>query len=218
MADIRIMKAQAKKAARSASASIGRRTKFSVPMTARSTSPNNNICSPVGSGGGSYGGQREARGGNEYLMFVVQRFDGQWGYVRVNNHCLDVTNEPCVFEEHHAQDMLELWKRVVIDNAIPWEDGIRPDTLRIVRYKPSMEDATLSLFSDDHEVQEFMRMSALAKLSDAEARLLGLTHVKVKQKIMHNPNFDKDDKRMLADLMKESARLPLSVQLSALHD
>jgi len=196
---------------------------FSVPMKAKSRSGNNGYgnspqaLATVSSNGGQYGGQNIAlHADREYLTMVVQRHGGEWGYVRVNQHCLDVVQTPCVFDANASDELLEIWKRVVLDNAIPWEDSVRPETLRIVSYKMQVEDKTLSLFNDDAEVNEFLRMSAMAKLSDAEARLLGLSHAKAKQIIMHNPNFHRDDSVTLGSLQKVSASLPLDTMMAHL--
>jgi hypothetical protein len=168
------------------------------------------------SGTGQYGGSTVARGGEEYLMLVVQRYSGEWAYVRVNQHCLDVISLPIVFSELDAGDLLELWKRVVVDNAIPWEDSVRPETLRIVKYRCELQDVTLSLFGDDQSVADFMRINAMAKLSDAEARLLGLTTLKAKQKMIHAPEFHRDDQNNLKSLTQSSASLPLDALLANL--
>jgi len=125
-----------------------------------------------------------------------------------------VVGAPCVFTAAQADDLLEIWKRVVIDNAIPWEDSVKPDTLRIVRYKLDVEDNTLSLFGNDDSVKEFLRMSAMSKLTDAEARLLGLTTLKAKQTIMHDPQFCREDKVVLNRLMQESATLCVAPNFS----
>ena len=84
--------------------------------------------------GGSYGANSLGKANTNYLALVVQRSSGNWGYVRVNSHCLDVVSEPIVYDEDEADNLTEIWKRVVIDNAIPWEDSVRNDTLRIVKY------------------------------------------------------------------------------------
>jgi hypothetical protein len=194
---------------------------FSVPRGSRAQAHQNmnQTCSPSSvNGHGSYGGATVATNPDkDYLTFVVQRHDGQWTYVRVNQHCLDCYNSPCVFGVEEAENLLDIWKRVVIDNAIPWEDSVRPETLRIVSYKMQVEDLTLSLFHDDQAVNEFLRMSAMSKLSEAEARLLGLTHAKAKQMFVHNPEFHRDDQKTLTDLTKVSATLPLDTMMSHLN-
>jgi hypothetical protein len=167
----------------------------------------NNNFTQVNKPPSQYGGQNFALPGEEYLTLMVQRWSGEWVYVRVNQHCLDVLTTPCVFTTAQTDDLLEIWKRVVIDNAIPWEDSIRPDTLRIVRYKLEVEDHTLSLFGDNDSIKECLRMTAMSKLTDSEARVLNLTTLKAKQMIMHDPQFCREDKIVLDRLMKASASL-----------
>ena len=157
-----------------------------------------------------------ARPGVEYLTFVVQRYDNQWMYVRVNSDHLDVCGFPLVFSLNQASEMLEIWKRVVIDNAIPWEDNVKPDTLRITSYKMELEDKTLSLFDNDEEVANFMRINAVAKLSDREAKILGLDALKAKQKMVYDPEFHNGDKATMNKLSKNSAIFTLDVALSDL--
>jgi hypothetical protein len=165
-----------------------------------------------------YGGQDQAIPSieHDYLTFIAQRADNEWAYVRVNQHCMDVLSTPIVFHHHHAEDMLELWKRVVIDNAIPWEDHIQRDTLRIISYKTRMTDETLSLMGDDENIKDFLRTNAMSKLSDSEARILGLEVLKTKQKMMACGEFHRDDKVLMDRLQANSLMMSMSSKFNHL--
>ena len=163
----------------------------------------------------NYNGQ-PARSGVEYLTFVVQRYDDQWMYARVNQNNFDVCGYPTVFTLDRASEMLEIWKRVVIDDAIPWDDSVKTDTLRITSYKMELEDKTLSLFDNDEEIANFMRINAVSKLTDKEAKILGLEALKAKQKMVHDPEFHNGDKAIMNNLHKNSAVFTLDVALEKL--
>ena len=168
------------------------------------------------SGSGNYGpNQENGVSGEEYLTLVAQRSDGNWTYVRVNEHCLDgAGGTPVIFNKTEAPELLDLWKRAVIDAAIPWEDSIKPDTLRIVSYRVETQDRTISLFENDADVTEWIRRSALSKLNTTEAKLLGLDNMKAKQMLFRNPDFDRDDRNLLESLHKASSGLSLNRLLS----
>ncbi len=208
------MKTSAQAAKRLSPRSNGKSSRyFTVPKAKGSSRYSNGLaqCQPISSSGhNGYGAEAIAETGKEYLAMVVQRPDGDWNYVRVNQHCLDCVGMPVVFEVSEAHELLELWKRVTIDDAIPWEDSVRPETLRIVSFKMEIEDRTLTLFNNESEVDHMIRTSALSKLTDIEARALGLTHAKAVQALMHNPEFHRDDGRALTALSKASAQLPLT--------
>lgn len=169
-----------------------------------------NAASSCSSNSGGYGAEHMADTGKDYLALVVQRFDDEWVYVRVNQHCLDCVHYlPVLFDPSQKDDLLELWKRVVIDDAIPWEDNVRHETLRIVRFKMEIEDRTLSFFNNRSEVDHMIRMSALSKLTDTEARALGLVNEKAVQSLAFNPEFHREDGKLLNSLAESSSQLPL---------
>lgn len=159
---------------------------------------------------------KPARIGVDYLTFVVQRYDDEWMYVRVNQNNFDVCSYPTVFTLDRASEMLEIWKRVVIDNAIPWDDSVKTDTLRITSYKMELEDKTLSLFDNDEEIANFMRINAVSKLTDKEAKLLGLDVLKAKQKMVYDPEFHNGDKAIMNNLHNNSSVFTLDVALEKL--
>jgi hypothetical protein len=168
------------------------------------------------SSGQGYGAQEEYSPDMKYFSMVAMRTNGSWGYVRVNAHCLDLIGDPVVFHESFAQELLEIWKRVVLDDAIPWEDHVVPNSLRIIRINTTIEDKTFALFHDDAEVRDFLKMSAVSKLSDAESRLLGLTNLKAKQRLIHNPDLHRDDTRVMTQLSKNSGTMTLTGHINYL--
>lgn len=215
------MKLNKKKAPSRAASGTKYNSKLGVMKASRPSgiAQHNNYGMPVcASVGGSYGASGLASSGRQYLTFVVQDTSGNWQMVRVNHHCLDTSYEGTVFEESLADEMLEMWKRVVIDNAIPWEASVRPETMRIIKYQTVAQDMTLSLFHDEPTAKEFLKLNAVSKLSDDEARLLGLTHLKAKQRLLNNPDFQKDDARMLKELNLNAYNMTLNSQLRFLNE
>ena len=179
--------------------------------------PQSIACAPSSSGA-MYGNMDEASLNGDYLTLVVQATDGNWRYVRVNSHCLDCVGIPIVFDKSDGPSLLEVWKKVVIDNAIPWEDSVRTDTLRIVTYKHSMEDVTSTFFNDGEEAKECVRRAALAKLSVYEAKILGLGKTKFTQTFFRDSAFDQDTKKSMQNLAKNSASISLNTLLSNLSE
>ena len=155
-------------------------------------------CAPVLS---SYDKKAKSGDGNYYAL-VIQRSDREWNFVSVNDGYLDISYKPSVFDKSEAEKLLELWERVVINNAIPWNDNVIPETMRIISYKLLIDDQTLHLFQEvkNENPQQVLAKSALAKLTDAEARALNLEHQITKTRLFFNPNFDNYDRQLLRDL------------------
>ena len=143
----------------------------------------------------------------EYLCLVVQCNDGDWRYVRINSSDADVMNQPYLYDKADADKLMLFFKRAVVDQVIPWDDPVRVETLRIVSYRMEIEDVTGSLFYDEDDLVETMRMAALAKLSDDEAMMLGLGDQKAKQRLFENADYTPEDQALMKEL--ERARIKL---------
>jgi hypothetical protein len=153
--------------------------------------------------------------GDEYIALVVMKSNGHWGYVRVRHDNIDVTDTPfSLFRESETHLVTQLWQRVVQHGSIPWTDEVFIDTMRIVRFKMTVDDCTHELLGE--RVDEYVRTSALTKLTLEEADALGLGHEKRKQSIMYDPQFNGRDKKLLADLQKAAAFYNLDVALDYL--
>ncbi len=150
------------------------------------------------------------------VSLVVQNYHSQWRYVRVDRDQLYTTGEVVVYHESYASELLEIAKRVVLDDAIPVDERIIPATARVLRVKHAVEDITSSLFDGSAEVREFAMMAAVTKLTDAEARLLGLERIKSKQRLMHNPELHNDDKRLMLALSDQFGIMSLNHQMNHL--
>lgn len=175
----------------------------------------------VGHGGGlvacsssSRRSQRKAQPNGSYLALVAMNGDGEWQFMYPCGDSLDNTPTPFVYEDHMAEDLLEIWKRAVLDGAIPMSSYWRRETLRIVRFRMHAVDATGELFEDRGQQLEYQRLMAVAKLTDDEARLLGLDVLKAKQKLLHCPDNHPDDQKTLSRLSQENLVFDLSVALS----
>src|SRR6478752_2769177 len=144
---------------------------------------------------------RSGTANTDYFIIVVQQTDGLWQYINVTGGGVDTTYQPVVYDLTQKDTLLELWKRVVLDGAIPWgSTNVRPESMRIVRIRTNVTDAMGELFEDRNQMREFERIKAVAKLSDDEARLLGLTSLKAKQIMLSNPDAHSDDVKLLAEV------------------
>ena len=139
--------------------------------------------------------------------------DGSWNFLYPESGGLDNTGNPYVYDDAYAEELLELWKRTVLDGAIPVTNYILRDTIRIVRYELNAQDVTMDLFEGKDQRAEHLRLLAVSKLSDDEARMLGLEHLKTKQKLLSNPDFHPDDKKNLAVLIDSAMSLSLDSSL-----
>lgn len=151
---------------------------------------------------------------DEYYTFVVDLESGN-GYLETRpvwvNVCGDTLNccgsIPMLWRTKDLPKMHDVWRRAVIDGAIPWNDrGVRKETLRIVSYKLAVVDVT-EVMIDDDERQHLREMSAVAKLSNEDAKLLGLDLLKAKQVLLSDSEFRHQDARLMRDLGQEQEEL-----------
>jgi len=189
---------------------------MTVRFSKASNNPNNgSLCVPTS----SYNKKAKSGDGNYYAL-VIQRSDREWNFVTVNDGYLDISYKPSVFDKCEAEKLLELWERVVINNAIPWNDNVIPETMRIISYKLVVDDQTLNLFQEvkNENPQQVLAKSALAKLTDAEARALNLEHQVAKTRLFFNPNFDNYDRQLLRDLSDLNGIVEINEHLKNLSE
>ena len=162
---------------------------------------------------------KKVNGNGDYYALVVQRNDYTWSFVRVYDCYLDITHSyPHVFHISSLEYLMELWERVVIHNAIPWNDAVYPDTMRIISYKLIVEDRTIDLCKKvrNENYDEVLVKTALSKLTDAEIKALKLNNNVVINKLFHNPNFDSHDSRLLKELSDENYLVDLNESLKTM--
>lgn len=137
-----------------------------------------------------------------YYAMIVKSHYNDWRYVTVNDHGLSASLAPCLYCASSLDKLKELWERVVLHNAIPWNDSVQPQTMRIIAYSLDIEEVTSNVFGEefDHKRQ----IAALMMIDDRDARLLGLEHAKAKQVLFHNPDYEREDEHLLRQLSKES--------------
>ena len=137
-----------------------------------------------------------------YAMIVKSHYGDDWRYVSASDHGLGATHTPVLYCASSLDKLKELWERVVLHNAIPWNDSVQPQSLRIIAYSIDIEEVTSNVFGEefDHKRQT----AALMMIDDRDARLLGLEHAKAKQVLFHNPEYEIEDERLLRQLNMES--------------
>lgn len=142
-------------------------------------------------------------------MFIVQVGDErEWKPVRLDgDHTLSVTRTPEQVFPRISQEMKDLWKRVVIDDAINWDCyNAHHQTLRLMKVEMTSQDCTAELFQDREEALHNQRWAGLAKLSEREARILGLEEQYALMKLFRNPDAEQEDNRLLDDLRATTAQ------------
>lgn len=150
----------------------------------------------------SKGDDRErARSGADYLAFTVKNLSGYWRYVHVTSYGLNTSSQPILFPTSYEAEMVEIWKRAIIDNALPWDEGVDLSTFRIVRWSTTIADETSRVLGDDFD--DVTMRALMSRLTDAEAKMLGKEHDKARQSIQSNPEMDATDRSNMKDLSEE---------------
>lgn len=144
----------------------------------------------------------DARYQHAYYALIVKNHFGDWRYVVPYEHGLTVSSTPAMFAGSTITKLTALWERVVLHNAIPWNDSVMPQTLRIIAYSLDIQEVTETVFGDDYEHKR--KTAALLMLEDQDARRLGLADEKAKQVLFHNPEYEDEDEHLLRQLNKES--------------
>lgn len=144
----------------------------------------------------------DARLQHAYYAMIVQSHHGDWRYVVANDHGLGMTQTPAMFEASSLDKIMALWERVVLHNAMPWNDSVLPQTMKIISYRIDIEEVTETVFGEDYNHKR--STAALMMIDDQDARRLGLTEQKAKQVLFHNPEFEYEDEHLLKQLNKES--------------
>ncbi len=144
----------------------------------------------------------DARLSHAYYSMIVKSHYGDWRYVSPHEHGLGVSSTPILFSGSSIDKLTALWERVVLHNAIPWNDSVLPQTLRIIAYSIDIQEVTDTVFGDDYDHKR--STAALMMIEDRDARRLGLAEAKAKQVLFHNPEFEDEDEHLLKQLNKES--------------
>lgn len=144
----------------------------------------------------------DARMSHAYYAMIVKSHYGDWRYVAPHEHGLGVTGSPTMFAGSSISKLLALWERVVLHNAIPWNDSVIPQTLKIIAYSIDIEEVTETVLGGDYEHKR--KTAALMMMDDQDARRLGLADQKAKQVLFHNPDYEDEDEHLLKQLNKES--------------
>jgi hypothetical protein len=150
-----------------------------------------------------------AKANQEYYAFIVQNAYGSWRFARVNNGSMDCYNCPYLFPKSSLPEMIEIWKRVVIDNAVPWDETVVSTTLRIISYSIGCQDSTDELLEGSEDAQALKKRSAMARLTDAEAKMLGLETEKATQVLFSEPDLSQHDMQILRSLADDQLEFNL---------
>ncbi len=144
----------------------------------------------------------DARLSHAYYAMIVKSQYGDWRYVVPHEHGLGLTNTPSMFAGSSISKLVALWERVVLHNAIPWNDSVLPQTMKIIAYSIDIQEVTETILGEDYEHKR--TTAALMMMDDQDARRLGLADQKAKQVLFHNPDFEDEDEHLLRQLNKES--------------
>ena len=188
------------KSASSRGRRLGRSRQYLNRQRPKMSSYYGDSCDSEGEGGEAF--MNDARLQHAYYTLIVETSYGDWRFAGVSDHGMSIKSQPVLFSSSSIDKLLAIWERVVIHNAIPWHDGVCPNTLRIVSYNLDIQDVTKFVLGDNYD--HLRKQAALMMIEDQDARLLGLSEDKAKQVLFHNPEFEDDDEHLLKHLSKES--------------
>jgi hypothetical protein len=139
-----------------------------------------------------------------YYAATVQHNNGTLFFVRFQERYLDISEQPFLFSASNVEHLKYMWSRIAIDDAIRFESDVDPTTFKIVRYSACMYDATeeLGLGGTD-----FVFKSAIAKLTPAEAKVLGLDVHKAEQVFTRREDMNTKDVQKLKDLSQDMCQV-----------
>jgi hypothetical protein len=134
--------------------------------------------------------------------FVVQQTGStsySWRYVGTNyDDDLVLSDNPRHLFPEINDDVLELWKRIAIDNVFTWQArNVVPSTLRLVKVETRVVDATAEIFPHQGEYETQMKFATLSKMTPQEAKLLGVEKDYVLMKMFSRKDRDVDDEKLI---------------------
>lgn len=146
---------------------------------------------------------QELTGSNTFLAFVLTTPTGDFRFPSFRDRGSDAIYTSWGLTQqfsHMNEDMLEIWKRVAVDQALEFDDTVNPTSLRLVRVKTVVEDATHELFDEKSDFEHHQKLSVVGRLSDRESKLLGLAKERAIYKISANPDQHVNDRKLLRSL------------------
>lgn len=99
-----------------------------------------------------------------------------------------------------SEEMGQIWKRVALDHALEFDELVDPATLRVLCIKVDVQDVTRQLFESDAEYIHNRKMASIGRLSDEEAKLLGLEKERTIYKISTDAERTAEDNKILRKL------------------
>ncbi|WP_156629649.1 hypothetical protein [Methylobacterium sp. Leaf85] len=108
-------------------------------------------------------------------------------------------------------ELHRIWKAAVIDDAFVWDDPfVQKETLRLVEVHLSSLDVTDRLFSDPEAFDDSVKMAALAKLSPAEAQILGLETEYTMLRIIQSKPTEDEMEKLVGDARQQLEEVGLT--------
>jgi hypothetical protein len=138
-----------------------------------------------------------------FYAFAMTNPSGDWRYPHFADRGSDVIYVSSVMSQRFRgvhDEMLDLWKRIAVDQALEFDDNIDPTSLRLLRVKVSVEDVTEEMFREHSEFAHHQKLTVLGRLTDSEAKMLGLTKERAIYKLWANPDSHPDDRKLLRRL------------------
>jgi len=121
--------------------------------------------------------------GESFYTFVMFSPMNGWRYVHIHGHAMVLKSNPGTIFKNPNAAMLDLWQRAVIDRQVGADEGADMNSLRLVKCKVSIVDATADLFANNEEMDMNLKNALFAKLSDREAKALNMRKGKAMQKL-----------------------------------
>lgn len=141
----------------------------------------------------------------ECYVFAVYASSG-WKFVEIDgNYCRVNGTINQVFPIICREEMEYIWKRAVIDGAVEWdESGINDTTFRLLKLNIDIKDVTNELFEDTETLESYLKLGAIRKLSNTEAKLLNLEIERTKYIMLANSAKTPYDLKMLKRLQDKA--------------
>jgi hypothetical protein len=136
-------------------------------------------------------------GERDFYILSINRSDGEIAYAEIRPRGLVIFSDPTqLFPVTDAsREKLKLLMRIVtVERACGADEPVDIASLRVIRVRANIEDVTAEIQGlDEEDAKEHQKLAALAKLTDTEARLLGLADEKALFKLTQRPEAHVSD-------------------------
>lgn len=122
-----------------------------------------------------------------YCLVIRRLYDHDWRFLSILGGRVATFDHPRQFFLEPSDAIREFWIGTAVGRDIThWDEACDLSSLRLIKLRFDVENVTDQLFHDSEDQDQFAKLTAVAKLSDSEARLLGLVKERAKLKLYEN--------------------------------